>query len=174
MAAGDWYSCLDAELETLRITASEACHAHTHLPPSQRRSLSAPLRALFASHGTDCLIEAPFYCSYGCNITLGTAVYMNAGCVILDSASVRIGDNTMIGPQAQILCADHHRDPTLRRKGIECARPVTIGADVWIGAAALILPGVSIGDGAIVGAGSVVTRDVAAGAVVTGNPARPR
>ncbi|WP_261368117.1 sugar O-acetyltransferase [Pseudosulfitobacter koreensis] len=174
MMAGAWYTCLDDTLEALRIAALDACHAHNHLPPAQRRPLSAPLRALFAAHGADCLIEGQFHCSYGCNITLGSYVYINAGCVILDSAPVHIGDNTMIGPHSQILCADHHRDAMKRRSGIERALPVTIGADVWIGAGALILPGVTIGNAAIIGAGSVVTRDVAAGATVTGNPARSR
>ena len=174
MAAGDWYSCLDAELESLRNAAAQACDAHNELPAIGRRGLSAPLRTLFAAHGQDCMIEGQFHCAYGCNTSLGDFVYLNAGCVILDSAQVTIGDHTLIGPKTQILCADHHRDAAKRREGLERALPVTIGSDVWIGAAALILPGVTIGNGAIVGAGSVVTRDVAPGAIVTGNPARPR
>lgn len=174
MAAGDWYSCLDDELDAMRATALEAVHAHNHLPPSERRTLSPPLAALFASAGRDCIIEAPFHCSYGCHTHLGDEVYMNSGCVILDSAAVHIGDGTMMGPGAQILCADHHRDPALRRAGIERALPVRIGADVWVGAGALIMPGVTLGDRVIVGAGSVVTRDVADGQTVMGSPARPR
>ncbi len=174
MEAGEWHSCLDAELESLRVAALEAVHEHNHLPPSARRTLSAPLRALFASAGADCIIEAPFHCSYGINIHLEDNVYINAGCVILDSAQVHIGTGTMIGPGAQILCADHHRDPAQRRAGIERALPVRLGVDVWIGAGALVLPGVSIGDRAIVGAGSVVTRDVGADTTVVGNPARAR
>jgi len=172
MAAGDWYSCLDPELETMRMRALTAVHAHNHLPPSERRHLSDPLCALFAGYGEDCLIEAPFHCSYGINISLGRAVFINVGCVILDSAPVQIGDGTMIGPQAQILCADHHRDPVKRRAGIEIALPVTLGADVWVGAGAIIRPGVTVGAGAIIGAGAVVTRDVPAGATVAGVPAR--
>ena len=174
MAAGDWYSCLDTELESQRTAAALACDAHNALPAPDRRGLSPALRSLFAAHGQDCMIEGQFHCAYGCNTTLGDYVYLNAGCVILDSGQVTIGDHTLIGPKTQILCADHHRDAAKRRQGLECALPVTIGADVWIGAAALILPGVTIGNGAIVGAGSVVTRDVAPGAIVTGNPARSR
>ena len=173
MEAGDWYSCLDDELEALRIVALNAVHAHNALPPSERRTLSAPLRGLFADPGTGCLIEAPFHCSYGRNIHLGAEVFINSGCVILDSAPVHIGDGTMIGPGAQILCADHHRHPVKRRAGIEIARPVRIGADVWIGAGAIIMPGVTIHERAIVGAGAVITRDVAAGDTVVGMPARP-
>ncbi len=172
MEAGEWYTCLDAELEALRLAALTACHTHNQLPPSERRSLSAPLAQLFGSAGPDCLVEAPFHCSYGRNTHLGTGVFVNAGAVILDSARVEIGDRSMLGPNAQIYCADHHRDADKRAQGIERARPVTIGADVWIGGSAVILPGISIGEGAIVGAGAIVTRDVAPGTRVAGNPAR--
>ncbi len=172
MASGAWYSCLDPELEALRLTALEAVFAHNHLPPSERRTLSAPLKALFAATGENCLIETPFHCSYGINIHLGDAVFINSGCVILDSAPVHIGDGTLIGTGAQILCADHHRDPIKRRAGIERAAPVTIGSDVWIGAGAIVLPGITIGDRAIIGAGSIVTKNVEAGATVVGNPGR--
>ncbi|WP_366142155.1 sugar O-acetyltransferase [uncultured Tateyamaria sp.] len=173
MDARDWYTCLDDTLEELRMVALNAVHAHNHLPPSERRTLSVPLRGLFADAGKDCLIEAPFHCSYGRNIHLGTEVFINSGCVILDSAPVRIGDGTMIGTGAQILCADHHRDPVKRRAGIERALPVTIGADVWIGAGAIIMPGVTLKDRVIVGAGAVVTKDVSQGETVVGVPARP-
>jgi len=173
MNAGEWYTCLDPALEALRVTALDAVHAHNHLPPNQRRTLSAPLAALFGSHGKNCLIEAPFHCSYGFNTHLGDDVFLNIGCVILDSAPVTIGSGTLCGPGVHIYCATHHTDVAKRRAGIENARPVQIGENVWLGGGVIILPGITIGDGAIVGAGSVVTRDVAAGMRVAGNPARP-
>ncbi|APX11636.1 sugar O-acetyltransferase [Tateyamaria omphalii] len=173
MEAGEWYTCLDDELEALRLAALNAVHAHNHLPPSERRTLSAPLHNLFADPGANCLIETPFHCSYGRNIHLGAEVFINSGCVILDSAPVHIGDGTLIGTGAQIICADHHRDPVKRRAGIEIAHPVTIGANVWIGAGAIVMPGVTIGAEAIIGAGAVVTRDVAMAATVVGVPAKP-
>ncbi|WP_298431068.1 sugar O-acetyltransferase [uncultured Jannaschia sp.] len=173
MRGGDWYPALTPELEAMRRTARIACHAHRTLAPDARGAMAPELAALLARVGRDCFIEAPFHCSYGCHMELGDGVYLNAGCVILDSARVTIGDRTMLGPGVQIYCADHHRDATERAKGIERARPVDIGADVWIGGAAILLPGVRIGAGAIIGAGAVVTRDVAAGARVVGNPARP-
>ena len=99
-------------------------------------------------------------------------MFLNFGCVILDSVEVRIGDGTQIGPGVQILGADHPRDPAQRRALFEFGRPVRIGANVWIGGGAIILPGVTVGDDAIIGAGAVVTRDVPAGATAVGNPAR--
>ena len=172
MLAGQWYSCIDDRLEALRMRARHAVFAHNSMSPDDRQQLSTPLADLFAQHGENCMIEVPFHCSYGFNIHLGDAVYLNAGCIILDSAPVVIGSRTMIGPGAQILCAQHHKDRDKRKAGIEIAKPVTLGDDVWIGAGAIIMPGVRIGDGAIVGAGAVVTRDVAAGQSVIGVPAR--
>ncbi len=173
MAAGEWYCCMDAELDVLRARARRAVHQHNTAPPDERKAMSPLLRALFASVAEGAFIEAPFHCAYGFNITLGANVYLNTGCVILDSAPVRIGDGAMLGPAVQIYCAEHHLDPVARSQGIEIAKPVTIGRDVWIGGGAILLAGITIGDGAIVGAGSVVTRDVLAGKTVVGNPARP-
>lgn len=174
MQAGEWYCCLDSELAALRHQAREAVHRHNTARPDRAENLSPALARLFARHGANCLIEAPFHCAYGLNITLGNNVYMNAGCTILDTAPVTIGDRTMLGPNVQIYCAQHHKDKDLRAKGLEIAYPVTLGSGVWIGGGAIILPGVTISDGAIVGAGAVVTKDVTAGQTVTGNPARPR
>lgn len=174
MKAGKWYTCIDDELDALRSRALAAVHQHNTMHPDERGNLGPLLRDLFASAPDDVRLEAPFHCPYGINIYLENRVYMNAGCVILDTAPVRIGTGTMLGPTVQIYCAEHHKDPVKRAAGLEIAKPVTIGRDVWIGGGAVILPGVSIGDRAIVGAGSVVTRDVEAGSTVVGNPARFR
>jgi maltose O-acetyltransferase len=122
--------------------------------------------------GHDVVIRTPFSCDYGYNIILGDGVFLNYGCVLLDVCTIEIGAGTQIGPQVQIYAADHPRDPAVRRQGLENGRPVAVGRNVWIGGAAIILPGVTIGDDAIVGAGSVVTKPVPAGATVVGNPAR--
>ncbi|TIW93675.1 MAG: sugar O-acetyltransferase [Mesorhizobium sp.] len=173
MAAGEWYTCLDDELEALRVTARDAVFEHNSLPPRQRGNLGPDLKALLGSVGEGARIEAPFHCAYGFNIFLGDGSFLNAGCTILDTASVHIGQGTLLGPNVQIYCAEHHKEAAGRQAGLEIARPVTIGADAWIGGSAVILGGISIGDGAIVGAGAVVTRDVAANTTVVGNPARP-
>lgn len=122
--------------------------------------------------GENVTIRPPFFCDYGSNIRLGDGVFLNFNCVILDVVTVTIGDRTQVGPAVQIYAADHPRDAAIRRSGVEFGRPVLIGCDVWIGGGAIILPGVSIGDGAVIGAGSVVTRNVEAGATMAGNPAR--
>ncbi|RUU14099.1 sugar O-acetyltransferase [Mesorhizobium sp. USDA-HM6] len=170
MAAGEWYTCIDAELEELRVAARDAVFEHNSLPPRLRGDIGPALRMLLGGVGEGARIEAPFHCAYGFNLFLGDRVFLNAGCTVLDTAPVRIGKGTMLGPNVQIYCAEHHREAAGRRAGLEIAKPVTIGDNAWIGGSAVILAGV--GEGAIVGAGAVVTRDVAANPTVVGNPAR--
>jgi maltose O-acetyltransferase len=173
MVAGEWYDCRVPEIDALRAVAAQAIHEHNTLPPDRRGNIAPQLSALLGTVGADARIEPPFHCPYGFNIHLADEVFINAGCVILDTAPVRIGARTLLGPHVQVYCAEHHKDPGKRAAGLEIARPVTIGADVWIGGGAIVLAGVTIGDRAIVGAGAVVTRDVPPGAIVVGNPARP-
>jgi maltose O-acetyltransferase len=173
MASGEWYCCLDPELEALRITARDAVFEQNSLPPRQRGNIGPALKSLLGGAGEGARIEAPFHCAYGFNIFLGEGVFLNAGCTILDTAVVRIGKGTLLGPNVQIYCAEHHKEAAGRQAGLEIARPVEIGANAWIGGGAIILGGVSIGEGAIVGAGAVVTRNVLANITVVGNPARP-
>lgn len=124
--------------------------------------------------GEGALVRPPFHCDYGFNIHLGAGVFINFGCVMLDLVEVRIGAHTQIGPAVQILTADHPRDAARRSSGLEFGRPVRIGRNVWIGGGAIVLPDITVGDDALIGAGSLATRDVAAGATVVGNPARAR
>ena len=173
MLRGEWYSCLDHELEGLRMAARIAVHEHCTMDPARRGALGPRLAALLGAVGRDAFVEAPFHCAYGFNVRLGDGAYLNAGCTLLDSAPVEIGARAMLGPNVQIYCADHHRDPERRAAGLEVARPVRVGRDAWIGGGAILLPGITVGDRAIVGAGSVVSRDVEPGTTVAGAPARP-
>lgn len=174
MLAGEFYRADDPELtaDARRIAAWMDRYNSTQDRTQQERH--ALLAEAFAEAGEGATIRPPFHCDYGYNISLGKGVFLNFNCVILDVATVVIGDGTQIAPGVQILTADHPREAALRAQMLEFGKPVSIGANVWIGAGALILPGISIGDDAIIGAGSVVTRDVPAGAVAVGNPARMR
>ena len=123
-------------------------------------------------HGENVYFEPPFHCEYGKHITLGENFYSNAGCVMLDVARIRIGNNVMFGPNVSIYTAGHPLHPDSRNSGYEYGIPVTIGNNVWIGGCCVILPGVTIGDNAVIGAGSVVTKDIPANVCAAGNPCR--
>ncbi|WP_312203930.1 sugar O-acetyltransferase [Mixta calida] len=130
------------------------------------------IKALLGRTGEQILIEQPFWCDYGRNIETGENFYANVNLVILDCGKVTIGDNVFIGPSVGIHTAGHPLDVEQRNCGLEYARPVAIGNNVWIGAGVQILPGVSIGDNSVIGAGSVVTKDIPASVVAAGNPFR--
>ena len=172
MLAGELYRPGDAEIQA-DLAATRAWLARYNV--SLARS-SAERWELLAERlgevGPDTVVRPPFHCDFGFNIRLGSNVFLNFSCVILDVVEVVIADGAQIGPAVQIYAADHPRDPVQRRGGLEFGRPVRIGRNAWIGGGAIILPGVTVGDDALVGAGSVVTRDVPAGATVFGNPAR--
>lgn len=172
MLAGEPYIATGPELSADHRRAFRLLSAFNSADPDDEEGRAKILGMLLRGAGEGVVVRPPFYCDYGYNIRLGCNVFVNFGCVILDCASVEINDGCQIGTYVQILTADHPRDPTLRKQKLELAKPVRIGENVWIGSAAIILPGVSIGDDAIVGAGSVVTRDVPAGATVMGSPAR--
>ena len=175
MLAGELFSPADPELAADRLRARRLQRLYNTSADDDMSARLALLRELFAAVGDDrAYIEPPFFCDYGYNIDLGDNVYFNFNCVILDVVAVAIGAKTQIGPGVQILAADHPRDAAERAGGLEFGRPISIGANVWIGGGAIILPGVRIGDDALVGAGAVVTRDVPPGATVVGNPARVR
>ncbi len=138
----------------------------------ERSYRASILRELLGRLGPSAWIEPPFYCDYGSNISLGERFYANTGCVVLDCEAVEIGARVKLGPAVQLLAVSHPLDATQRALGLEYGEPISIGDDVWIGGGAIVLGGVAIGDRAVVGAGSVVTRDVPPDVVVAGNPAR--
>jgi len=132
----------------------------------------AVLDELFGALGEAVEVVPPFFCDYGSNIFVGSRVFVNTDCVILDCARVDIGDDVLIGPGVHLYTATHSLDPAERRTGVEQAAPVSIGSDVWLGGKVVVCPGVSIGAGTTIGAGSVVTRSIPAGVVAAGNPCR--
>ena len=171
MLAGELYDALDPELAAARTRARDLCQLLNATSESEQDARRRILVELMAKGGETVWMQPPFYCDYGSNIELGERVFFNFNCVVLDVCAVRIGDYTMFGPAVQIYTPLHPLDAALRRKQ-EYGKPVEIGSDVWVGGGALILPGVRIGSRAVIGAGSVVTRDVPGGVFAAGNPCR--
>ena len=171
MLAGEMYDPLDAELTAIRERARDLCQALNATREADTDERRKILRALLGAGGDTAMIQPPFFCDYGVNIELGTRVFFNFNCIVLDVCRVTIGDYAQFGPGVQILTPMHPMN-ALERRGKEYGKPVEIGADVWVGAGALILPGVKIGSRSVIGAGSVVTRDVPDGVFAAGNPCR--
>jgi maltose O-acetyltransferase len=180
MLAGELYDPLDPELVAARERARNLCqdlNATREADESERRRI---LRELLGAGGDDVWIQPPFFCDYGANIHLGHKCFFNFNCILLDVCTIRIGDYTLFGPAVQIHTATHPLDYKMRRPpaldeskvALEFGKPVEIGADVWVGGAAVICPGVKIGDRSIIGAGSVVTRDIRPDVFAAGNPCR--
>lgn len=171
MLAGEPYDSLDAELVKRRERARDLCWALNATRESELTARRALLEQLLGSGGDSAWIQPPFFCDYGSNIQLGAKVYFNFNCVVLDVCEVKIGEHTLFGPAVQIYTAAHPFDAMERRR-TEYAKPIEIGSDCWIGGGAIILPGVKIGARTVIGAGSVVTRDVPSDVVAAGNPCR--
>lgn len=162
----------DKELLADREKAKEVLYDYNRLRPSQQSEKTQLLKSFLGKTGENLIVEPPFACDYGYNIEVGENFYANVNLVILDGAKVCIGDNAFIAPNVGIYTAGHPLDAEERNQGLEYARPVTIGHNVWIGAGVSILPGVTIGDNAVIGAGSVVTKDIPASVLAVGNPCR--
>ncbi|MFO7180306.1 MAG: sugar O-acetyltransferase [Pseudomonadota bacterium] len=171
MLAGELYDPSDPELVAARRRARDLCQALNSTREAEQEERRRILCALFGAGGDSVSLQPPFYCDYGSNIELGERVFFNFGCVVLDVCSVRIGAFTLFGPSVQIYTATHPWNAEQRRDK-ELGKPVTIGSDVWVGGGAIILPGVRIGSRSVIGAGSVVTRDVPEGVFAAGNPCR--
>ena len=171
MLAGELSDALDPELVTARERARNLCqdlNATRELEQETRRRI---LSELLGSGGDSVWMQPPFHCDYGSNIYLGERVYFNFNCVILDVCEVHVGDFTFFGPAVQIYAATHPLNAQLRRSQ-EFGKPVVIGSDVWVGGGSIILPGITIGSRTVIGAGSVVTKDIPDDVVAVGNPCR--
>ena len=171
MLAGEPYDPLDRELVVARERARDLCQALNLTREAQHEERRRIMEQLFAAGGGSARLQPPFFCDYGFNIELGERVFFNFNCVVLDVCPVRIGSFTLLGPAVQIYTPMHPFDAKLRRRE-EFGLPVEIGSDVWVGGGAIILPGVRIGSRSVIGAGSVVTRDVPADTFAAGNPCR--
>ena len=171
MLAGDLYDPLDAERVAGRERARDLCQTLNATRESQQEERRRILAGLLGKGGDSVWMQPPFFCDYGTNIELGERVFFNFNCIVLDVCRVRIGDYTLIGPAVQIYTPMHPLDAAQRRQQ-EFGKPIEIGSDVWIGGGAIILPGVRIGSRAVIGAGSVVTRDVPDDVFAAGNPCR--
>lgn len=172
MLCGEYYVSWDRELTEERERAKELLYDFNQMRPSLRAERQELIRKLFGGMGEDCWIESPFNCDYGSNITVGKNFYANTNCCILDCARVTFGDSVWIGPNVGFYTPVHALDAQERTEGYECARPITVGDRVWICGGVTVIGGVTIGAESVIAAGSVVTRDIPAGVLAAGNPAR--
>lgn len=162
----------DEALLAERDRCKDLCFALNQIPPSQTVRQQEILKQLLGKMGEQVCITAPFWCDYGYNITVGDHFYTNHNCVILDGARVTFGDNVFIAPNCVFSTAGHPLDTEQRNRGLEYAYPITVGDNVWFGASVTVLPGVTIGSNTVIGAGSLVNRDIPDGVVAVGNPCR--
>jgi len=162
----------DEALMNERIYAKDLCHEYNTLLPSKIEERKEIMKRLLGHTGANFHIEQSFWVDYGYNITLGENFYSNHKCVILDAAKVTFGDNVFIAPNCGFYTAGHPLDVEQRNLGLEYAYPITVGNNVWFGGNVIVLPGVTIGDDAVIGAGSVVNRDIPSGVIAAGNPCR--
>jgi len=173
MLAGMMYNgWADEELSKDLIKCKDICFEYNSLIPSNTEKRKEIIRKLFAKTGENFWISTPFCCDYGYNIEIGENFYTNHNCIILDVAKVTFGDNVFIAPNCGFYTAGHPIDAEIRSSGLEFGLPITVGNNVWIGGGVSVLPGVSIGDNTVIGAGSVVTKDIPGSVVAVGNPCR--
>ena len=172
MLSGEIYDAnYDPALNAERMACKKLCREYNNLEPDSGER-DALMRRILGKTGKQFLIEQPFFCDYGYNVSIGENFYSNVNLVILDAAPVTFGDNVFIAPTCGFYTAGHPIDAARRNRGLEYAKPITVGDNVWIGAQVCVLPGVTIGDGCVIGAGSVVARDIPANSIAVGNPCR--
>lgn len=162
----------DEELIKERVACQKKCREYNFLEPDDAKTRHKLIKEIIGEIGEDFCIEQPFRCDYGYNIQIGTHFYSNYNLVILDEAKVTIGDYVFIAPDCGIYTAGHPINVKQRNAGLEYAKEVTIGNNVWIGGGVKIMPGVTIGDNTVIGAGSIVTKDIPSGVIAVGNPCK--
>ena len=171
--SGDLYQPNDPTIMEEQLGYLDLMDEYNRTPRRLQAKRAAMLSELFAEVGESCYIESPYFANWGGHhVHLGSNVYANAGLKLVDDTHIYIGDNTMLGPNVVIATAGHPIDPDLRREGLQYNMPVHIGKNCWLGAGVIVMPGITIGDNAVIGAGSVVTRDIPANVVAVGNPCR--
>lgn len=170
---GEIYQPMDEEITRQQMIYLDNLRLYNEIPHVQMDRREAMLRQMFAEVGEGCYIESPFYANFGGHhVHLGNNVYTNFNLTLVDDTHIYIGDCTMIGPNVTIATAGHPIEPGLRSRGLQYNMPVRIGKNCWLGAGVIVMPGVTIGDNTVIGAGSIVTRDIPANVVAVGNPCR--
>ncbi len=173
MLAGKLYDAnYNEDLMKERLMVKDKCFEYNNIKPSKIEERTEIMKQILGKTGNQFLIEQPFICDYGYNIEVGENFYSNHNLVILDANKVKFGDNVFIAPNCGFYTAGHPLDYETRNKGLEYAKPIEVGNNVWIGGNVVVLPGVKIGDNVVIGAGSIVTKDIPSNSVAVGNPCR--
>ena len=172
MKSGRLYFCTDEELAREQLKCLDRLYDFNQTRPSEMGKRSALLKEILAEVGENCYVEPPLHANWGIHTHFGRNVYANFNLTLVDDTDIFVGDSVMFGPNVVVATAGHPIDPELRRKVAQFNVPVRIGSNVWIGAGAILLPGVTIGENSVIGAGSVVTHDIPPNVVAVGNPCR--
>ncbi len=173
MLLGEIYNAnYDEELIKERQIVKDLCYEYNKIKPSSMNERKEKIKSILGKTKDNFLIEQPFVCDYGYNIEIGENFYANHNLVILDANKVKFGDNVFIAPNCGFYTAGHPINADMRNEGLEYAKPIEIGNDVWIGGNVVVLPGVKIGNNVVIGAGSIVNKDIPSNSVAVGNPCR--